>query len=111
MRKDPVAIQNERVKAFANFLNALGLGLIGFAVIRPMTEGKLAVGDGHDIDTIEAARHGALFAASEEKLKMFMSEDAPWLFSQLPMWVYWLAVGLALHACSHYIVGYLRKGD
>lgn len=36
--RDPLAAYNERVKLFANFLNALGLGLIGFAVLRPLTE-------------------------------------------------------------------------
>lgn len=33
-----VAIHNERVKLFAGFLNAIALGLIGFAVLRPITE-------------------------------------------------------------------------
>ncbi len=36
--RDPLAAHNERVKAFANFLNAIGIGLIGFAVLRPVTE-------------------------------------------------------------------------
>ncbi len=36
--RDPLAGYNERVKLFANFLNAIGLGLIGFAVLRPLTE-------------------------------------------------------------------------
>lgn len=36
--RDPVAIHNERVKLFASFMNAVGLGLIGFAVLRPLTE-------------------------------------------------------------------------
>ena len=35
---DPVAVWNERVKLFAGFVNAVGLGLIGFAVLRPLTE-------------------------------------------------------------------------
>lgn len=35
---DPLAGHNERVKLFANFLNATALGLIGFAVLRPLTE-------------------------------------------------------------------------
>jgi hypothetical protein len=33
-----VAIHNERVKLFSSFVNAIGLGLIGFAVLRPLTE-------------------------------------------------------------------------
>lgn len=36
--RDPLVAYNERVKLFANFLNATGLGLIGFAVLRPLTE-------------------------------------------------------------------------
>ena len=35
---DPVAVWNERIKLFAAFVNAVGLGLIGFAVLRPLTE-------------------------------------------------------------------------
>jgi hypothetical protein len=31
-------IRNERLKLAANFLNALGIGLIGIAVLRPMVE-------------------------------------------------------------------------
>lgn len=38
-----VAIHNERVKLFAGFVNAIGLGLIGFAVLRPLTENLSAV--------------------------------------------------------------------
>lgn len=34
--RDPIATHNERVKLFAGFVNALGLGMIGFAVLRPM---------------------------------------------------------------------------
>lgn len=41
--RDPLATHNERVKLFSGFLNALGLGFIGFAVIRP------AVADGDPI--------------------------------------------------------------
>lgn len=35
---DPLTAFNERLKAAANFLNAIGIGLIGFAVLRPLTE-------------------------------------------------------------------------
>lgn len=35
---DPLATNNERVKLFANFVSAVGLGLIGFAILRPLTE-------------------------------------------------------------------------
>ena len=36
--RDPLATHNERVKTLAGFLNAVGIGLIGFAVLRPVTE-------------------------------------------------------------------------
>ena len=36
--RDPLAVHNERVKLFAGFINAVGLGLIGFAVLRPLTD-------------------------------------------------------------------------
>lgn len=36
--RDRLAAFNERVKLFAGFLNAIALGLIGFAVLRPLTE-------------------------------------------------------------------------
>jgi uncharacterized membrane protein YjfL (UPF0719 family) len=38
--RDDLAVHNERVKLFAGFLNAIGLGLIGFAVIRPLTDAQ-----------------------------------------------------------------------
>ena len=36
--RDDLAVHNERVKLFSGFLNAIGLGLIGFAVLRPLTQ-------------------------------------------------------------------------
>lgn len=36
--RDRLTAYNERVKLFANFVNAIGLGLIGFAILRPVTE-------------------------------------------------------------------------
>ena len=42
---DPILAWNEGVKLFAGFLNAIGLGMIGFAVLKPLTEDitKIAV--------------------------------------------------------------------
>lgn len=37
-RPDPIATSNERVKLLAGFVNAVALGLIGFAILRPLTE-------------------------------------------------------------------------
>lgn len=39
--RDALVVHNERVKLLGGFLNALALGLIGFAVLRPLTEGTL----------------------------------------------------------------------
>jgi hypothetical protein len=36
--RDSLAASNERVKLLAGFSNAIGIGLIGFAVLRPLTE-------------------------------------------------------------------------
>ena len=35
---NPLARYNERVKLFAAFVNSIGLGLIGFAVLRPLAD-------------------------------------------------------------------------
>lgn len=43
MRRDPVATHNERTKLFASFLNAVAIGLIGFAILRPLTEEPTSV--------------------------------------------------------------------
>ena len=36
--RDEIAVWNERVKLIAGFVNAIALGLIGFALLRPVTE-------------------------------------------------------------------------
>lgn len=36
--RDHLATHNDRLKLFAGFTNAIGLGLVGFAVLRPLTE-------------------------------------------------------------------------
>ncbi len=36
--RDALAIHNERMKLLAGFVNAIGLGLIGFAILRPLTD-------------------------------------------------------------------------
>lgn len=38
MVRDPLSTHNERMKLLASFVNAIGLGLIGFAVLRPISE-------------------------------------------------------------------------
>jgi hypothetical protein len=40
--RDRLLIHNERVKLLAGFANAVSLGLIGFAILRPVTEGTLS---------------------------------------------------------------------
>ncbi|MCR9086211.1 MAG: hypothetical protein NXH97_05650 [Rhodobacteraceae bacterium] len=38
LTRDAIAGHNERVKLMATSLNAVGIGLIGFAVLRPLTD-------------------------------------------------------------------------
>ena len=35
---DPLASHNERVKLFASFVTAIGIGLIGLAILGPVTQ-------------------------------------------------------------------------
>lgn len=35
---DPTAIHNERMKLLASYMNALSIGLVGFALLRPLVE-------------------------------------------------------------------------
>ena len=37
-RRDELAIHNERMKLIASFFNAMAIGLIGFALLRPLVE-------------------------------------------------------------------------
>lgn len=39
----PIAIHNERQKARASYLNAFSIGLVGFAVLRPLTDATPSV--------------------------------------------------------------------
>ncbi|ETA50272.1 hypothetical protein [Ponticoccus alexandrii] len=41
--RDTLMVHNERVKLLAGFANAVALGLIGFAILRPLTENSLHV--------------------------------------------------------------------
>lgn len=41
--RDRLGAFNERVKLFCGFLNALALGLVGFAVLRPLTDDPLSL--------------------------------------------------------------------
>lgn len=36
--RDEVSVWNERIKLLAGFVNAMAIGLVGFAVLRPATE-------------------------------------------------------------------------
>ncbi|MEM6306316.1 MAG: hypothetical protein AAF744_16485 [Pseudomonadota bacterium] len=42
-RRDPLATHNERVRLFSGFINAVGLGFIGFAILRPLVELEAAI--------------------------------------------------------------------
>ena len=39
-----IKISNERVKPLANTVNAIAIGIIGFAILRPATDGSLSLG-------------------------------------------------------------------
>ncbi|TNF22062.1 MAG: hypothetical protein EP318_05030 [Rhodobacteraceae bacterium] len=40
--RDTLVVHNERVKLLAGFSNAIALGFIGFAILRPLTDGSIA---------------------------------------------------------------------
>lgn len=42
--RDDLAVFNERIKLIATSMNAVALGLIGFAVLRPVTDAQMALG-------------------------------------------------------------------
>jgi hypothetical protein len=42
--RDAILIRNERVKLFSGFFTAIGIGMIGFALLRPATEDFSLVG-------------------------------------------------------------------
>jgi len=70
--RDPLATHNERVKLRANFLNALALGFLGFAFLRPLIEGTLSV----NLLTIAYLATGlALHAAAHYILRYLEQED------------------------------------
>lgn len=43
MIRDDLAIHNERIKLRAASVNALALGLVGFALLRPLTSDPVAI--------------------------------------------------------------------
>ena len=69
-----LATFNERVKLFAGFLNALSLGMIGFALLRPATENFDLVG-------LSAVAWGvigvAIHGLAHYVLGMLKKDDAP----------------------------------
>ena len=38
MIRDDIAVRNERLKLLSGAVNALGLGMVGFAILRPASE-------------------------------------------------------------------------
>ena len=40
-RRDPLATHNERIKLRSQFVNALSIGFLGFAFLRPLVDGTL----------------------------------------------------------------------
>ncbi|AHM05588.1 hypothetical protein roselon_03330 [Roseibacterium elongatum DSM 19469] len=71
-RRDPLATHNERVKLRAAFLNALALGFLGFAFLRPLVEGTLTL----NLLTVSFFLTGlVLHRAADYILKYLETED------------------------------------
>ncbi|ABD54782.1 hypothetical protein [Jannaschia sp. CCS1] len=71
-RRDPLATHNERVKLRAQFLNALAIGFLGFALLRPLIEGTLSL----NLFTIAFLVTGlALHAMAHYILRYLETED------------------------------------
>lgn len=71
-RRDPLATHNERVKLRAAFLNALAIGFLGFALLRPLIEGTLAV---NLLTLVFLATGVALHGAAHYILRYLETED------------------------------------
>ena len=72
-RRDPLTSHNERVKLRASFLNALGLGLLGFALLRPLVEGDLVL---NPATIVYSATGLALHAAAHYILRYLEREPS-----------------------------------
>ncbi len=76
-RRDRLAVHNERMKLLAGLFNAIGIGLIGFAVLRPFAENAFifdpvtAVSTGFGI-AFHGAAHDVL-----ARLKKDVTDDTP----------------------------------
>ena len=70
--RDRLAIFNERVKLLAGFLSAIGLGLIGFAILRPLTEAGLVPGR-----SLLWGGAGLAFHAGAHYVLTWLQKDAP----------------------------------
>ena len=101
--RDPLLVYNERVKLLAGFVNAMAVGLVGFAVLKPLTESTLT-----EFPLFAGTTPAQGFMIDAGKLAIF-SEPAPYFFADLPGWAIWGPFGLLLHVFSHYLLGYLRK--
>ena len=70
--RDPLATHNERVKLRAVFLNALAIGFLGFAFLRPLVEGTLSL---TALTAAFLATGLALHAAAHYILRYLEKED------------------------------------
>ncbi|MFC0281041.1 hypothetical protein ACFOHK_08890 [Falsigemmobacter intermedius] len=123
---DLIAAHNERVKMRANFMNALSIGLIGFAFLRPLAEGQLFAG-WHTVplppDNVEPS--GAELPAgtvdfllemethypTPNRIDQFLYQAPPFsgIFEWVPMWTVWVALGVALHFAAQRPLRKLKK--
>ena len=72
-QRDSLATWNERVELRSGFLNALGLGLIGFALLRPLVEGGLAL----NLSTIVFSATGLALHAAAAYILRYLEREAP----------------------------------
>lgn len=71
--RDALATHNERVKLLANLFHALALGIVGFAVLRPLTD-DLAAGTAA---TVWWGTAGLALHASAHYVLRYLRKDAP----------------------------------
>ena len=71
-RRDPLAKHNERIKLRAGVLNALSIGFLGFALLRPLVEGTLTV---NLLTLVFLATGVALHAGANYILRYLEKED------------------------------------
>lgn len=73
-RRDPLATHNERVKLSANSLNAIGLGFVAYALLRPLVDGTAQLDAGFLVWPVTGL---AMHLAARYILRYLEVEDRP----------------------------------